>query len=53
MLWKGITALVIALVLGYFVKQWSTKSTVTTPFTGITPQRGIFGTDATPVAGAT
>jgi hypothetical protein len=46
--------LVAAIVAGLMFRNWSKSSASQgVAFTGLTPQRGVYGTDATPVAGAT
>lgn len=48
---NGIWFAIAGLVLALWVRNWAKTSSVQgTPFTGITPQRGIYGTDGTPVA---
>lgn len=50
---KGIWFAIIGLVFAMWVRNWAkTSSTQGAPFTGVSPQRGIFGTDGTVVAGA-
>lgn len=51
---KGIWFVLVGLVLAIWIRNWQKTSSVqgAQPFTGVTPQRGIFGTDTTVVAGA-
>ena len=52
---NGIWFAIAGLVLAMWVRNWAKTSSAqgASIFTGITPQRGIFGTDGTPVADPT